>query len=89
MPDTVRCITENRPLNINIQICSKGSAQLNIPIDKTVRPIIQAVRRIPFNLRNNLNNKLHDLEDLDIIEKVNEPSLPVSPVVVVPKVMAT
>ena len=59
--------------------------QLHIPIDKTVRPIAQPLRRIPFNLREPLERKLQELEELDIIERVNGPSSWVSPVVVIPK----
>ena len=59
--------------------------QLQIPIDPEVEPVIQNVRRVPFNLREKLGNKLDELEKLDIIEKVNEPSKWISPVVVVPK----
>ena len=44
------------------------------------------MRRVPFYLREkNLENKLDELEKFDIIEKVNEPSRWVSPVVAVPK----
>ena len=59
--------------------------QLKIPIDKDVEPVIQEVRRVPFNLREKLSNKLDELEKLDVIEKVNEPSEWISPVVVVLK----
>ncbi|MCG8032586.1 MAG: aspartyl protease family protein, partial [Candidatus Thiodiazotropha taylori] len=59
--------------------------QLEIPIDSNIDPVIQNVRRVPFNLREKLGNKLDELEKMDIIEKVNEPSKWVSPVVVVPK----
>ena len=59
--------------------------QLKIPIDQNVDPIIQPVRRVPYNLREKLSQKLDELERLDIIEKVNEPSEWISPVVVVPK----
>ncbi|CAG2188483.1 unnamed protein product [Mytilus edulis] len=61
------------------------SFQLQIPIDPDVEPIIQPMRRVPFNLRDKLGKKLDELLDLDIIEHVNEPSQWVSPVVVVPK----
>ena len=56
--------------------------QLDIPIDPNVEPVIQNVRRVPFNLREKLGNKLDELEKSDIIERVNEPSRFVSPVVV-------
>lgn len=59
--------------------------QLNIPIDKTVRPVAQQVRRVPFQLRDKLENKLQELEELDIIERVEGPTPWVSPVVVIPK----
>ncbi|VDI25706.1 Hypothetical predicted protein [Mytilus galloprovincialis] len=61
------------------------SFQLQIPIDPDVEPVIQPMRRVPFNLRDKLGKKLDELLDLDIIEHVNEPSQWVSPVVVVPK----
>ncbi|CAG2242358.1 unnamed protein product [Mytilus edulis] len=50
------------------------SFQLQIPIDPDVEPIIQPMRRVPFNLRDKLGKKLDELLDLDIIEHVNEPS---------------
>ena len=59
--------------------------QLEIHIDNTMKPVIQPVRRVPFHLREKLEAKLDELENNDIIEKVNEPSNWVSPVVVVPK----
>ncbi|XP_064598760.1 uncharacterized protein LOC135465450 [Liolophura sinensis] len=59
--------------------------QLRIHIDQTVRPVAQEVRRVPFHLRDNLENKLNVLEKLDIIERVEGPTPWVSPVVVIPK----
>ena len=59
--------------------------QLGIPIDDSVKPVIQPVRRVPFHLREKLEKRFDELEDSDIIEEVNEPSNWVSPVVVVPK----
>lgn len=59
--------------------------ELKIPIDETVTPVIQPLRRVPYNLRDKLEKKLDELESLDIIEKVNKPSAWVSPIVVVPK----
>ncbi|XP_048729723.2 uncharacterized protein K02A2.6-like [Ostrea edulis] len=61
------------------------SFQLEIPIDPDVEPVIQPMRRTPFNLRDKLEKKLNELLDLDIIERVEEPSSWVSPVVCVPK----
>jgi hypothetical protein len=61
------------------------SFQLEIPIDPEVKPVIQPLRRIPFNLRDKVEKTLNELLDLDIIERVEEPSSWVSPVVCVPK----
>ena len=58
---------------------------LKIPIDPDVKPVIQPVRRVAYHLRDKLELKLYELVSQDIIEKVEEPSLWVSPVVVVPK----
>jgi hypothetical protein len=59
--------------------------QLKIPIDESVKPVIQPIRRIPFLLREKLDRKLEELQQFDIIEKVESPSIWVSPIVVIPK----
>ena len=59
--------------------------QLKIPIDDTVEPIAQPMRRVPYHLRDKLSKKLDELLELDIIEEVSGPSSWVSPVVVIPK----
>ncbi|KAK3092068.1 hypothetical protein FSP39_024885 [Pinctada imbricata] len=59
--------------------------KLEVPIDRDVEPVVQPVRRIPFSLRDRLEQKLDELENLDIIEKATGPTTWVSPVVVVPK----
>ncbi|XP_048774395.2 uncharacterized protein K02A2.6-like [Ostrea edulis] len=59
--------------------------QLRIHVDKTVTPVAQPLRRLPFNVRKSVNKKLEELEKMDIIEKVNNPTAWVSPLVVVPK----
>lgn len=61
------------------------SFQLHVPIDESVEPVIQPVRRVPYHLREKLEKRLSDLVRDDIIEKVNEPSKWISPVVIVPK----
>jgi hypothetical protein len=61
------------------------SFQLEIPIDPEAEPVIQPLRRIPFNLRDKVEKKLNELLDLDIIERVEEHSSWVSPVICVPK----
>ena len=48
-------------------------------------PVVQPLRRPPFNLRDKIEKKLDEPESMDIIEKVNSSSQWVSPAVVVPK----
>lgn len=59
--------------------------QIKLKIDPEVKPIVQPVRRPPFGLRKKVEKKIEQLLDADIIEKVEEPSEWVSPVVIVPK----
>ena len=59
--------------------------QLKLPIDKDVKPVIQAGRRIPYQMRDKLEKKIKELEAKDIIESVDGPTEWVSPVVIVPK----
>lgn len=54
---------------------------VQIPIDHNIKPVIQPLRRTPVALQNQINNKIDELLLLDIIEKVNEPSPWVSPLV--------
>ena len=58
--------------------------QLKIPIDESVKPVIQPIRRIPFHLREKLDRKLEELQQFDIIEKAEGPSIWVSPIVAIP-----
>ena len=59
--------------------------QVKLHIDKTVRPVAQAHRRIPFHIRKQVELKLKEMENDDIIERVEGPTPWVSPIVVVPK----
>ena len=61
--------------------------QVEQAIDETVTPVAQPQRRIPFHLRQKVENELEKLEHDDIIEKIpdNTPTEWVSPVVIVPK----
>ena len=43
------------------------------------------MRRVPFSMRDKLEQKLNELVDLDVIEKAEGPTPWISPVVVVPK----
>ena len=59
--------------------------QLKFHIDSTVRSVAQQQYRLPFSLRDKVEQKLNKLEEKDIIEKVNGPTPWVSPVICVPK----
>ena len=59
--------------------------QLDIPIDQNVSSVAQPMRRVPFSMRDKLEQKLNELVDLDVIERAEDPTLWISPVVVVPK----
>ena len=50
-----------------------------------MNPVALPHRRIPFNLRDEVEKEIERLEKLDIIEKVTGPTPWVSPVVLVPK----
>ena len=60
--------------------------QVSIRVDKKVKPIKQAYRRIPYHLTSKLERRLKEFEDMDLIEDV-EPGKAtwISPMVVVPK----
>ena len=69
--------------------CFEGFGKLKdfavkLHIDETVVPVAQKVRRIPFSIRKQVENKIHELLEKDIIEKVEGPTPWVSPIVVVP-----
>ncbi|XP_053380108.1 uncharacterized protein LOC128548738 [Mercenaria mercenaria] len=42
--------------------------QLKLHIDKTIEPVAQPVRRLPFSLREKVEQKIEDLESKDIIK---------------------
>ena len=59
--------------------------QISLDIDPTVKPVAQPYRRIPFNLREKVQDKTTELLELGIIEPVKGPAPWVNPVVIVPK----
>lgn len=63
----------------------KNLKKLKLHIDQDVKPVAQAMYRIPYSLREKVGEQLDDLESQDIIEKVNSPTPWVSPVIIVPK----
>lgn len=58
---------------------------IDIPIRTDAKPVIQPYRRIPVAVEKAVDAKIDELMEKGIIEKVNEPSKWVSPIVVVPK----
>ncbi|XP_065094573.1 uncharacterized protein K02A2.6-like [Ochlerotatus camptorhynchus] len=58
--------------------------KIHIPIDKSVKPVAQRLRCLPFGTPDRVEDKLKELQAKDI-EKVSEPSSWVSPLVVVVK----
>lgn len=93
IPDSAQIhkVTDMKDLKQTYLECFTGTGklkdfQLHVPIDKTVKPVVQSARRIPYCIRDKLEKKRNELVDyIDIIEKVKGPSNSVSPVVVVPK----
>ena len=65
------------------QGCMEG--KLHLEIDKTVTPVINPPRRVPFALKEKLKSELDRLEGLEMIRKVKEPTDWVSSLVVVEK----
>lgn len=70
--------------------CCKGigklkNYQLKLHVDINVKPVAQPVRRIPFNLRHDVEVELEKMLAEDIIERVEGPTPWVSPIIVVPK----
>ena len=60
--------------------------KIKLHINKDITPVAQKARRIPFHLRQKVDEELERLRKEDIIEDVvNEPTPWVSPIVVLPK----
>ena len=64
-----------------------NNRQIELLIDKSVKPVAQRQRKIPFHLRAKVDSELNRLQQEDIIEKVpdNDETDWISPVVIVPK----
>ena len=59
--------------------------QIELSINKDIKPVAQKARRIPYHLRNQVESEIERLEKLDIIEKVEGPTPWISPLVIVHK----
>ncbi|XP_065074757.1 uncharacterized protein LOC135698628 [Ochlerotatus camptorhynchus] len=58
---------------------------VEIPVNPDVKPVQQPYRRAPFALEDKIAEKLRYLQNQDIIERVQQPSAWVSPIVLVVK----
>lgn len=65
-----------------------NTKQISLHIDSTVTPVAQPLRRVPFNLREAVEEKINELLNMDIIEEVGGATPWVNPVVIVPKANA-
>ena len=61
------------------------SVQVKLHIDPTVKPVAQPARRIPFHVRQKVEEELDGMEQKGIIERVYGPTPWVSPLVITPK----
>lgn len=59
--------------------------EVKLHIDKSVPPVAQKLRPIPFSVRDAVTEEVERLEKLDVIEKATGPTTWVSPIVAVPK----
>lgn len=75
----------NRHKNIFTGLGKLKNTKVKFEIDENITPVAQQVRRIPFHLRQKVENKIEELLNLDIIEKVKGATPWVSPIVAVPK----
>ena len=63
----------------------KAEGEIELTVDKSVPPVTQPFRVVPFALRTKLEAHIDELIEADIIEKVSGPVSWASPVVIVPK----
>ena len=59
--------------------------QVKLHIDESVKPDAQPHRRVPFHVRQQLEEQLKRDEELGVIERIEGPTAWVSPIVVAPK----
>ena len=59
--------------------------EIKLHVDESIKPKAQRHRRVPFHLRQKVEDEIHRLKEADVIEKVNKPTGWVSPIVISPK----
>ena len=62
-----------------------NTKQISLYIDPKVKPVVQPLRRIPYNLREAVEKMIKELIDMDIVERVIGPTPWLNPVVILPK----
>ena len=63
----------------------KLEGQYHIEVDKTVKPVIHAPRKVPFSLHDKVKEELDRMEDMGVIKKQEKPTDWVNSMVVVEK----
>ena len=82
---TSSSVVKQYPEVFSNKIRKLKDVEISLHIDKTVRPVAQPHRRIPFQLRGKVEKELERLQDLGIIRKAEGPTPWISPIVVIPK----
>lgn len=80
----LNCMTE-LPEDLTTGIGCLKNFEVNLQLKPDACPTISACRRLPFQLRGPLQKELADMEKEDIIQKVEEPTDWVSPIVITSK----
>ena len=84
IPQSTQTVVDKYPELFKGIGCYKNFA-VKLHIDKSITPIQQAVRRIPFHTREKVSNEIKRLEKMGIIERVNGPTTWINPIVPVAK----
>ncbi|XP_055645151.1 uncharacterized protein K02A2.6-like [Toxorhynchites rutilus septentrionalis] len=72
-------------INTDKQFPKIKDFKLMLPIDRSIPPVIQPLRRCPIPILEKVKEKLDELLQMEIIEKVTKPSSWVSPLVLIMK----
>ena len=89
--NSISCVNNNySDFMMKYNSCFSGLGKLTdyklkLHVDPNVPPVVQPMRRVPFNIREKVEKTLDDLLSLDIIEPVLGPTSWVSTPVFVPK----
>jgi len=81
---TVDQLTQSNP-ELFRGIGKLNNFQVTLHIDKSVKPVAQPHRRIPFHIRKKVEREIQSELEQDIIEPVQGPTEWVSPLVIAPK----